>query len=266
MSLHPSISHYFRLRALNNFLLDHDLPVNVVIGIHSMTELVHKQSMFEFSSEHFLQTSGTAIGTKMAPAYANTAMSILERNLLTGSCNKPLVWLRYIDDILAICTYGEDKLLGFLSHINSIHSCFRLTCNHYKECVQFFDVSVSVDRTGKRTTDLYAKPSDAHQYLLATSWNPSNTKPSIPNSQALRIVRICSNIETARSRCTELVDCFVKRGYNKGKTNIQIERTYSNLANPSTVRKCHTNRPMYLNVQFHHGLPYAWYLIPGNLI
>ena len=52
--------------------------------------------MFEFNSECFLQTSGTAIGTKMAPAYANIVISIFERSLLTGSCNKPLVWFPYI--------------------------------------------------------------------------------------------------------------------------------------------------------------------------
>ena len=49
----------------------------------------------------------------MAPVYANIVMSILERNFLTGSCNKALVWLRYIDDIFAIWTLGEDKLKDF---------------------------------------------------------------------------------------------------------------------------------------------------------
>ena len=86
-----------------------------------MTEMVLKKNVFEFNSECFLQISGTAIGTKMAPAYANIVMSIFERKLLTGSCNKPLVWFRYIDDIIAICTYGEDKLKDFMHYINSIH-------------------------------------------------------------------------------------------------------------------------------------------------
>ena len=58
--------------------------------------------MFEFNSECFFQTSGTAIGIKMAAAYANIVMSIFERNLLAGSCNKPLVWFCYIDDIFTI--------------------------------------------------------------------------------------------------------------------------------------------------------------------
>ena len=41
-------------------------------------------------------------------------MSIFESKSLTGSCNKPLVCFRYIDDIFAIWTYGEDKFKDFL--------------------------------------------------------------------------------------------------------------------------------------------------------
>ena len=192
--------------------------------------------MFEFNSECFLQTSGTAIGTKMAPVYANIVMSIFEHKLLTGSCNKPLVWFCYIDDIFAIWTYGEDKFKDIMLYINSIHSSFQFTCNNSKECVQFFDVSVSVDNSGNITNDLHVKPTDTHQYLMATSCHPNHTKRSISYSQALRILCICSSKESAKLRCTELVDCLIKRGYNKRKTNKQIERAFTNFANPPTVK------------------------------
>ena len=78
----------------------------------------------------------------MAPTYANIVMSIFERNLLTGSCSKPLVRFHYIDDIFAIWTYGEDKFNDLMLYINSIHSSFQFTCKYSKECVQFLDVSV----------------------------------------------------------------------------------------------------------------------------
>ena len=152
----------------------------VVNGIHNMTEMVLKKNVFEFNSECFLQISGTAIGTKMAPAYANIVMSIFERKLLTGSCNKPLVWFRYIDDIFAIWTYGEEKLKDFMLYINSIHSSFQFTCNYSKECVQFLDVSVSVDNSSNITTDLYVKPTDTQQYLMATSCHPTILNVAFP--------------------------------------------------------------------------------------
>ena len=140
-------------------------------------------------------------------------------------------------------------------YINSIHSSFQFTCNYSKESVHFLDVSVSVDNSGNITTDLYVKPTDTQQYQMATSCHPNHTKRSIPYCQALRILRICSSKESAKLRRTELVDCLVKRGYNKRKTNKQIECAFTSFANRQTGRQCHTTRPVYFNVQSHPGLP-----------
>ena len=74
--------------------------------------------------------------------------------------------------------------------------------NYSEECILFLDVSVSVDNSGSITTDLYVKPTDTQKYLLATSCHPNHTKRSIPNGQAHRILRICSNKETAKLSCT----------------------------------------------------------------
>ena len=98
------------------------------------------------------------------------------------------------------------------------------------KCVQFFDVSVSVDSTGSITTDMFVKPMDMHQYLLATSCHPSHAKWSMAYDQAPRILRICSIIEASRLHCSEFVDCLVKRGCYKRKTNMQIERALANFA------------------------------------
>ena len=62
-------------------------------------------------------------------------------------------------------------------------------------------------------------------------------------------------------RCTKLVGCLVKRGYNKRKTNKQIERAFTNFSNPPSGRQNHITRPVYFNVLFHPGLP----VIKGNL-
>ena len=255
VALYPSIPHSDGLKALRDFLNDCNLPSKVVNGILRMTELVLKKNVFEFNSEYFLQLSGTAIGTKLAPAYANIFMSVFERALLSGTCNQPFSWLRYIDDIFVIWTHGEAKLKEFLSYINSLNPSIQFTSDYSRDCVNFLDVSVSVDLNGSIATDLYVKPTDTHQYLLATSCHPNHTKRSIPYSQALRILRICSSLETAKLRCSELTDSLVKRGYNRKKVNVQIERAITNFTNPMPVGESKTARPVYFNVQFHPSLP-----------
>ena len=64
--------------------------------------------------EQTLQMHGTAMGTKIAPAYANLFMGDLEQEILPQSPLKPLVWWRYIDDVFMIWPHGEEKLNEFV--------------------------------------------------------------------------------------------------------------------------------------------------------
>ena len=84
---------------------------------------------FEFDINHFIQLHGTAMGTRMAPAYANLFMGDIEETILAQFPLKPYLWWRYIDDIFMAWTHGEDKLEDFINHINSLHSTINLHMN-----------------------------------------------------------------------------------------------------------------------------------------
>ena len=58
--------------------------------------MVLKNNAFEFNEEFYIQKQGTAMGTKMEPAYANLFMGTLETKLT----NEKMEWKRYIDDIM----------------------------------------------------------------------------------------------------------------------------------------------------------------------
>ena len=63
-----------------------------------------------FNDNHYLQIYGTAMGTKMAPSYANLFLGFFEANALKNAPFQPHTWLRYIDDIFMIWTEGLDYL------------------------------------------------------------------------------------------------------------------------------------------------------------
>ena len=48
--------------------------------LRRMLELVLKCNNFKFNRKHFLQINGTAMGTRVAPTYANLFMAILKKN------------------------------------------------------------------------------------------------------------------------------------------------------------------------------------------
>ena len=67
------------------------------------TALSHtKENSFQFNGRNYLQTHGTAMGTKMAVAFANIFMCAVETDILSQSNTKPLEWKRYIDDVFSL--------------------------------------------------------------------------------------------------------------------------------------------------------------------
>ena len=63
-----------------------------------MLTLVLKNNNFTFDGSHYLQINGTAMGTKMAPSYANIFMGDLAELLLLSSLKQPLSLFRFIDE------------------------------------------------------------------------------------------------------------------------------------------------------------------------
>ena len=63
--------------------------------ISKLISTILTKNNFSFNGEYYLQTQGTAMGTKMAPSYANIFMGEIERQFLDTQDYKPLVWWRY---------------------------------------------------------------------------------------------------------------------------------------------------------------------------
>ena len=177
---------------------------------------------FTFNGEHYLQTQGTAMGTRMAPSYANLFMAKLEETLLTQTTISPRIWWRYIDDVFAIWDKGQDELENFLQQINTFHNTIKFTAEWSTDPVSFLDTTVILD-AGTIHTDLYTKPTDTHQYLSPESCHPKHCTTSIPYSQSLRIRRICSRDEDYTKRTEELKEHLKGRGYRDTTVDTQIQ-------------------------------------------
>ena len=212
-SLYTNIPHEDGIRACKEAWEERpakDPPTEILV---KLLTLILKCNNFEFKGKHYLQVQGTAMGTKMAPAYANIFMGRLEGQLLRSVSLKPFSWFRFIDDVDMKWTHGPENLEIFLQEANSFHPTIRFTAEVSNEEHVFLDtksrlVGNSID------VDLYTKPTDTHQYLLPLSCHPKHCSRNVPYSLALRIRRICSNPDTFESRATELSDQLRRRGYN----------------------------------------------------
>ena len=85
-------------KAYENFYKDNPpIPTHY---LQEMFRLILKENSFQFNGKHYLQTHGTAMGTKTAVSFANIFMAHIETTILSKTVFKPTVWKRYIDDII----------------------------------------------------------------------------------------------------------------------------------------------------------------------
>ena len=187
MGLYPNIPHQAGLKALKEDLKNiKKIPTEDLV---KMAEFKLNNNIFGFNSKAYQHKSGTAIGTKFATPYASIYMDEVEQKFLKTQSKKPLIWLRYIDDIFFIWTHGEQEIERFLKDLNNFTP--NLSFNHEarKNCIPFLDLKVKLI-DGKLETDLYMKPTDRVQYLHYLSSDPGHTKRSIVYSQTLRVNRL----------------------------------------------------------------------------
>ena len=222
-SLYTNITHQAGITAVKNTLIK-EKHSNLEIGlITRLIRLILTKNCFNFNNKSYLQIQGTAMGTKMAPSYAIIYMAHLEESFLEQQETKPMVWLRYIDDIFMIWTHGEEKLNTFFTAFNNFAPPIKLDWEISKPSINFLDTTCSI-QAGKIETTLYTKPTDRHQYLYHSSCHPSNQKKGIPFSQALRIRRICSSTEEYIKHTNKLKTHLVNRGYHKQLVNNAIQK------------------------------------------
>ena len=200
--------------------------------------LVLSKNNFDFNEKHYLQTGGTAMGTRVAPSYANTFMGLFEDQYVYTYTPEPKVWKRFIDDIFVIWTHGIDSLNQFIHHLNNCLPSIKFEADLSTTEIHFLDVTVSLGEQHNIQTDLYTKPTDSHNYLKYNSAHPRHCRDGIPYSQFLRLKRICSKEETFVHQCREMSKNFIKADYPPGVIRKAFERVFhsdrNSLLNPAT--------------------------------
>ena len=210
------------------------------------------------------------MGTPMAVSFANLFMNKFECDLLDSfekeHHKRPLLWLRFIDDIFFIWDGDESSLKVFTDYCNSfaskksMKSNIRFTSSYSQSNVIFLDMIVNI-RADKIFTSIYSKSVDTHTYLHASSFHSRSTILSLPKSQFIRIRRLCSSLEDFKAQSSKFIDFFIRRGYKKNhlvKTVNEVsEMSRDTLLTPKkSVNSSDTPVRTVLSISWHPRLQF----------
>ncbi|CAH2301995.1 Hypothetical predicted protein [Pelobates cultripes] len=119
--------------------------------------LTLSNNYFRFEKNFYIQETGTAMGSAIAPTYANSFMFAYENTHILCKYQEQLTsYHRFVDDIFILWKGTIEELETMVVELNNLDSPIRLTLTHNTEKIQFLDVEATVslrshDMTSSRT-------------------------------------------------------------------------------------------------------------------
>lgn len=213
-SMYTNINHDEGIQAIKNAFSEVQND-DKFIAIMKLLEISLKFNDFEFDNKTFLQVSGTAMGHKYAPHYADIYMAEFEKQALAKCNHQPECYYRYLDDIFLIWSHGITNFNHFLHTFNSHRPSIKFKAQISKDSINFLDTTLFRTTENKLEAKVYFKPTDTHQLLHKQSFHPKHTFSGLIKSQITRFYNICSFPEDVETACRILFDALSKRNYSK---------------------------------------------------
>lgn len=250
-SMYTNIDNKDGLKSVAQTFKDNPDPKRPDLEILQLLKLGLEKNDFEFNDKWYLQTSGTAMGKKFAPSYANIFMAHFEKEALAKCPHKPLVYVRFLDDIFIIWTHSREQFDDFFQTLNEHHPSIKLKATISENSIDFLDATVfkgpNFQNTGKLDIKVYFKPTDTHQLLHKKSFHPKHSFKGIIKSQIIRFFRICTQETDFNEAVQTLFKALRNRGYSyrflrkiKGETLAEIDPQLNNFASPCQSTRCAT--------------------------
>ena len=183
-----------------------------------LLEIWLKNNDFEFKGEFYLQVLGMGVGKKYAPGLANIYLLNFDQKAMHGFRIKPILFLRYLDDIFFIWPGNKDDLNEYGEFLNTITPGITITLNSDDKEINFLDTTI-YKHTKEGVTSLqskvYFKPTDTHQLLHTKSFHAKHTSKGVLRSQLIRFKRLSSTKNDYNETCKILFKSLKNRGYSR---------------------------------------------------
>ena len=126
--------------------------------IVTLLDFCLKNTYFIFQVKFYEQVHGTAMGSPISPIIANLSMEGFEVKTLSSCPHPPSLWLRFMDDTIAITKAEHIKPL--LQHINNQDPHIQFTVEEPSQqgTLPFLDTLVTIQPNNTFTTSVCRKP------------------------------------------------------------------------------------------------------------
>ena len=169
-ALYTNIPNDEGLQALKETLdkkQNKSIATNVIVTFMS---LILTLNNFIFNDKNYLQVKGCAMGTILAPPFANIFMDKFEDTHIYPHIQQFCkLYLRYIDDLFLIWTGTKDQFKEFISNLNNQHPFTKFTYKISNTSIDFLDTTVYI-KNRRIHTSIFKNP-QTHKTTSITNRN-----------------------------------------------------------------------------------------------
>jgi hypothetical protein len=187
----------------------------------TLLNLTLTNNIFSFGDQPYLQINGTAMGTIMAPTYANVYLKNKEEALLLNPDLNPhlknlQLYKRYVDDILCAYDNHDNSLPQFIKVLKKTYEPLTLTINIGREDIVFLDLKLTlIQNPSLISHQLYQKPLSNKTYIPPSSQHPPHMLRNIIYNDLLRANRLCNQEEQRNKHELNIMSKAIRAGYTK---------------------------------------------------
>ena len=176
-------------------------------------EYVLRNNFFECNGKVYHQRKGLAMGTPLAPPVANLFLASHEAHLMSV-VTPPLLYVRFLDDILVVQKLGEaepDHLLW--DGLHTMHPDIKLTRESSPSMVDFLDLQIY--RQGKRLLHrVHQKALNKYLYISPRSCHPRHVIEGFVRTELIRYARNSSTELDFIKICHAFSNRLRERGFH----------------------------------------------------
>ena len=208
---------------------------NTPIPAHSLAgllRLILQENSFQFKEKNYLQTRGTAMGTKVAVSFANIFLCTREKEIINKSKVKHLEWKRYIDDVFSLCgTQKESKIDQFILEAIRHHPTIKFTAEKSGKETNFLDTTIFKGERYHKDSILdintHFKWTEKFQYTHYTSYHAPGVKKGFTKGEVLRLLRTNSSETKFEENICNFKSHLCVRGYPDYLVNNSSQKSNS---------------------------------------
>ena len=172
---------------------------------------------FLYKGKIYCQIDGVTMGSPLGPTLANFFLAHYEKKFMSENLeSKPLLYLRYVDDIFCVFK-DKENIQKFLNFLNNIHPNLKFTFEVGEEFLPFLDTKIELPNNINENINckIYRKPTNTDVIINYNAFCPSKWKTGVMLCFLNRAYNVCNSWNLFDEEVNNLLSIFSKNGYPK---------------------------------------------------